>query len=81
MVIDGVSPRRISNYLHRWAMWWVMTSKSWHYQEVMEWFLKVCWDTTVAAIARKLAQRANITPFEALDQLPPPAGSLDRVYF
>ena len=23
MVIDGVSPLRISSYLNRWAMWWV----------------------------------------------------------
>ncbi len=62
-------------------MWWVMTSKSWHYQEVMEWFLKVYWDKTVAVIARRLAQQANITLTAALDQLPHPAGSLDRVYF
>jgi hypothetical protein len=26
MVIDEASPRRIRNYLHRWVIWWAMTS-------------------------------------------------------
>ena len=29
MVINGVSLRRISNYLHRWSTWWVGTAESW----------------------------------------------------
>lgn len=31
MVIDEVSPRRIRNYLHRRAAWWVKTSDAWQY--------------------------------------------------
>ena len=54
MVSDGVSPQRIRSYLHRWAMWWVRTAKSWQYQELLEWFLNVCWDFNPAAYAAEL---------------------------
>ncbi len=64
MVIDGVSPRRISSYLHRWATWWVRTSESWLYQDLMRWFLNVCWDTSTAAIARALYQQVNVYSFQ-----------------
>ena len=52
MVIDGVSPHRIRSYLHRWAMWWVRTTQSWQYQELIEWFLNVCWDFTPGGLCR-----------------------------
>ena len=54
MVEDGVSPRKITGYLHRWVMWWVRTTESWHYHELLEWFLKRCWDDEVAVYAAGL---------------------------
>lgn len=58
MVNSLVSPRRIRNYLHRWTMWWVRTSQRWQYQELLEWFLQVCWDLNPAAYAAGLLQHA-----------------------
>ena len=58
MVIDGLSARRIRSYLHRWALWWVRTSQSWQYQELLGWFLEVCWDIGPAAYAAGLLQQA-----------------------
>ena len=54
MVNSGVSPRRIRSYLHRWSTWWVGTAQSWQYQELLEWFLNVCWDSEPAAYAAGL---------------------------
>lgn len=54
MVKDGVSPRRIINYLHRWCTWWVRTSINWLYQDILLWFLGSCWDEHVAAYATRL---------------------------
>jgi RNA-directed DNA polymerase len=56
MVIDEVSPRRIRNYLHRWVMWWAMTSNTWQYQQLLQWFIDVCWHKLVAAYATALQQ-------------------------
>ena len=58
MVIDGLSARRIRRYLYRWAMWWVRTTESWQYTELLEWFLNVCWDFTPAVYATGLLQTA-----------------------
>ena len=58
MVEDGVSPRKITGYLHRWVMWWVRTTENWHYHELLEWFLNVCWDFEPAAYAARLRTRA-----------------------
>lgn len=57
MVISEVSPRRIMSYLHRWALWWVRTTKDWQYQELLVWFLESCWEATPAAYAAELLQR------------------------
>ena len=59
MVIDGVSHRRMKSYLRRWCAWWVRTSQSWHDQELWAWFLKVCWDPSVACIATELFQETT----------------------
>ena len=56
--MDGTSSQRIKSYLHRWAMWWVRTSDSWQYMELLEWFLNVCWDRNPAAYAAGLLNRA-----------------------
>ena len=49
MVIDGVSPCRISSYLYRWSTWWVRTTESWDYQDLLGWFLNACWEPSPAA--------------------------------
>ena len=56
MVIDGTSSRRIRNYLHRWVTWWAMTSKTWQYQELLQWFIDVCWHEPTAHYAAGLSQ-------------------------
>lgn len=59
MVIDGLSACRIRCYLHRWASWWVGTAQIWQYQELLEWFLNVCWDRNAAAYAAGLLHRST----------------------
>ena len=52
MVNDGISFRRISSYLKRWAKWWwVQAGGIWTLHKVYCAFLLVCWDKTVAAHA------------------------------
>ena len=58
MVNSGVSPRRIRRYLHRWVLWWVSALQRWQHQELLEWFLDVCWDIVPAAYAAGLIQQA-----------------------
>ena len=60
MVIDGLSAQRIRCYLHLWSLWWVRTSGSWQYQELLEWFLRACWDLIPATYAAGLLPRAMI---------------------
>jgi len=50
-------------------MWWVRTSQSWRYPEILVWFLEACWDFSPAAYAAGLLQRAIKT---AQDQSPEP---------
>jgi hypothetical protein len=59
MVNDGFSTRRIKSYLSRWCSWWVRSSQSWQYQELLGWFLHVCRDLKVAQIAIALFQESN----------------------
>lgn len=46
MVLDGLSAQRIRSYLHRWVAWWATTSNTWQYQELLQWFMDVCWHET-----------------------------------
>ena len=63
MVIDRLSAKRIRSYLHRWILWWVRTTDyAWRYEDVLKWFLAVCWDGDVAAYADSL--RAPAKPIE-----------------
>jgi hypothetical protein len=55
MVFDGMSAQRIKNYLDRWVLWWVNASEIWTYEEIIKWFLAVCWDATTAAYAAALS--------------------------
>ena len=56
MVIDGTSSRRTRNYLHRWIAWWVETSETWQYQELLQWFIEICWHKETADYAAALNQ-------------------------
>jgi hypothetical protein len=60
MVNDGVSLRRIRSYLNRWCTWWVKSSQSWQYEEIMRWFIQVCRDSAAKSIAATLLERAAI---------------------
>ena len=54
MVADGLSAQKIRHYLHRWVMWWAMTSDTWGYQELLQRFIEVCWHTPAAQYAAGL---------------------------
>ena len=54
MVIDGLSARRIKNYLHLWARWWANASDTWIYHGILQWFVDACWDTGPAVYAAGL---------------------------
>lgn len=69
MVIDGLSAQRIRRYLHRWATWWVRTTASWQYQDLLEWFLQVCWDFNPAAYAAGLLHHNMIKTYQVQVQL------------
>ncbi len=49
MVINGVSLRRISNYLYRWSTWWAGPSECWDYLELLGWFFNACRESNPAA--------------------------------
>ena len=51
MVKDGVSHRKISRYLHRFVTWWVTTSIIWTHEEMLDSFIRSCWDPTLAKMA------------------------------
>jgi hypothetical protein len=75
MVSDGVSPQKIRRYLHQWAIWWVRTSEHWQYQELLKWFLNLCWDFSPAAYAAGLLHHAikkDCNHYQAL--VPPISG-------
>lgn len=54
MVISGLSALEIRNYLHRRLVWWATTSTTWQYQELLQHFIKVCWDESATAYASAL---------------------------
>lgn len=51
MVEDGMSAQKITRYLHRFVLWWVRTSIVWTYDDVLNIFIRSCWDSRVAALA------------------------------
>lgn len=59
MVNDGVSLRRIKSYLRHWCAWWVRSSQSWQYQDLLGWFLQVCRDVSVRKIAAALLEESK----------------------
>jgi len=57
MVNDGLSARQIKLYLHRFVLWWVNTTRTWNYEELIQWFCDACFDVTHAAFAAGLLFR------------------------
>lgn len=64
MVINGISARRIRSYLSRWCSWWVKSSQSWQYKEVMEWFIQSCREAAAKDIATAIL-RETIKPSDS----------------
>lgn len=56
MVKDGVSLKKIHRYLHRFVIWWVVTSNIWTYEELLGLFIQTCWDPQLARIGYGLMQ-------------------------
>jgi hypothetical protein len=67
MVSDGFSASSIRTYLSLWAAWWARTSDDWNKQNMIQWFIEVCWDREVEAIAADLLDR--MTPIEAVENV------------
>jgi hypothetical protein len=59
MVYDGFSTRRIKSYLRRWAAWWVMTAETWKYEQLLTWFIDLCWDVHATSHAKNLLLTIN----------------------
>jgi hypothetical protein len=57
MVLTGFSTRRIRSYLHRFVLWWANTTRTWNYEELIQWFCDACFDITPAAFATGLLFR------------------------
>ena len=54
MVADGVSRQRIKNYLSSWVNWWVRTSETWSYLELLNWYREACHDERGSSLAAGL---------------------------
>ncbi len=59
MVADGVSLQRIRNYLSNWVTWWVRTSETWQYLELLNWYSAAWRDGISSSIARRLNDGRN----------------------
>lgn len=59
MVNDGISTQKISRYLHRFFIWWVTTSIIWTYEEMLDSFIRSCWDPKLAKLAYGLLRDAE----------------------
>lgn len=69
MVKDGLSARRIIQYLHRWCLWWVRTAADWSYQNLLLWFIDACWDEPTATYAAGLHHRHMAKSFTSSEKL------------
>ena len=51
MVNDGLSATTIRNYFLNWARWWARTVSSWTIVDLIEQFIRTCWESAPAVIA------------------------------
>jgi hypothetical protein len=56
-VTIGLSATFIRRYMHQFFLWWVKTSGSWTYQELVIWFVEACWDICPVAHAAGVLKR------------------------
>ena len=59
MVASRVSLSQTRNYLHRFVLWWVKTVDGWTYEELLELFIRSCWELSLAAIAEGLFRKVT----------------------
>jgi hypothetical protein len=45
------------NYLHHFVIWWVRTSEIWTYEDLLDLFIRSCWEPSHAQIAYGLLRR------------------------
>ena len=57
MVHDGFSIQSIRRYLHRFVLWWVNTSDTWTYEELLILYQETCWDKRLATFALDLLKQ------------------------
>lgn len=60
IVMNGFSIQEIRGYLWKWLLWWQKTSEAWQLEELLNWFINVCWELPTAAIAAGLLPRATL---------------------
>ena len=60
MVQDGFSIQSIRRYLHRFVLWWVNTSDTWTYDELLILYQETCWDKRLATFAQVLLEQYAI---------------------
>ena len=51
MVADQVFPAKIKRYFVQWARWWVKTANTWDFQNLVEGFIRACWQEAPAKLA------------------------------
>ncbi len=61
MIKDGLSATKIKRYLHLWTVWWVNTSETWQYTELLDWFIRSCWNIAPAAFAAGLQCQSTLS--------------------
>jgi len=59
MVTAGFSVHQIRTYLQQWACWWTKTSETWQYDQILRWFIELCWEILPAAYATGLLLKSS----------------------
>ena len=75
MVATGFSTRQIRSYLHLWTAWWVNTTETWQYIELLDWFVQSCRELPPAAYAEGLRLKELSTLSSNCPSLDWPAGA------
>ena len=45
---------------NRWVSWWVNASETWQYDELLTWFIHLCWNAQTSAHAVSLLHQRYI---------------------
>jgi hypothetical protein len=60
MVTAGFSIHQIRTYLQQWACWWQQTADFWKVEDLLNWFIQMCWDVVPAAVAVGLLKKLTL---------------------